>query len=57
MNNKNGNGRSLPLLVIAALGVVLETLEHHPYTHLNCPLRQLKDRGLVLLHPCLEFYH
>ena len=45
MNNKNGNGRSLPLLIIAALGVVFGDIGTSPLYALKLSVEAAKESG------------
>ena len=45
MNNKNGNGRSLPLLIIAALGVVFGDIGTSPLYALKLSVEATQESG------------
>ena len=45
MNNKNGNARSLPLLIIAALGVVFGDIGTSPLYALKLSVEATQESG------------
>ena len=48
MNNKNGNGRSLPLLVISALGIVFGDIGTSPLYALKLSVEATEGSGAGL---------